>query len=350
MPTQRRFPAEWEPQSAVMLTWPHQFGDWHSRLASVEPVFLNIARAVTQHEYLLINCYDLHHKEHVQKLLEQAAVNSGNVILHICKSNDSWARDHGPVTVMENDCAEILDFTFNGWGEKYPANLDNAITGHLASMNYFGKTGVTEIDLVMEGGSLESDGADTILTTTRCLLHPKRNPGMNRKQIEQRLGELLGTERVLWLEHGALSGDDTDGHIDMLARFVSPDSIVYQSCSETGYQYYDDLIAMKAELEKLVQPDGQPYRLRALPWPTAQINTTGDRLPASYANFLIINNAVLVPVYQDDADEAACETIQSVCPDREVIPVNCRPLIEQFGSLHCVTMQLPEAVDLQPGK
>ena len=342
----RCLPAEWEPQAGVMLTWPHTKSDWQTRLSSIEPVFVNLAHEITKREKLLVVAFKLDHQKHIQNLLNKAGVNTDNVVFALCHSNDSWARDHAPISVVKNGQAQLLDFTFNGWGEKYPAELDNAITGELLKQGVFGATPVSSVGLVLEGGSIDSDGAGSLLLTSRSLLHPKRNPAMNRQQLERRLTELLGAEYFLWLEHGELSGDDTDGHIDMLARFTSPDTIVYQSCTETAYSFYSELNSMHSELEAFVQPDGEPYQLVALPWPLAQVNSKGDRLPASYANFLIINQAVLVPVYGDDADDTACEVIQSVFPEREIVPINCRPLIEQFGSLHCVTMQFPEGVDI----
>jgi agmatine/peptidylarginine deiminase len=342
----RCLPAEWEPQAGVMLTWPHINSDWRSSLLNIEPVFVNLACEISKREKLLIVALNLDHQEHIKTLLNQAEVNNDNVVFVICGSNDSWARDHGPITILENNQAQLLDFSFNGWGDKYPFYLDNAITGHLFKSGLFGKTPVDAVELILEGGSIDSDGAGSLMVTSRCLLHPKRNPGKNQQQLEKQLTELLGTKHFLWLEHGVLAGDDTDGHIDMLARFASPDTIIYQSCTETAYPYFAELNNMQAELERFVQADGQPYRLVALPWPAAQVNSKGDCLPLSYANFLLINQAVLVPAYMDDADEAACEVIQSLFLDREIVSINCCPLIEQFGSLHCATMQFPEGVDL----
>ena len=329
-----------------MLTWPHANSDWRSRLAAVDRVFVNLSREIAAREKLLVNCYDNTHRQHVQWLLEKQQIDLTAVTLHIAVSNDSWARDHGPVTILENNHAQLLDFTFNGWGNRYPAELDNAITQKMAAHGLFGQTPLTSVDLVMEGGSLESDGAGTLLTTSQCLLHGQRNPSLDQDMLERRLGEIFGIERFLWLESGKLIGDDTDSHIDMLARFVNPQTIVYQSCDETAYRYYADLKRMETELENLKRADGEPYQLHALPWPAPKTNAAGERLPASYANFLIINGAVLVPGYADPADVTACDIIQSAFPEREVISIDCRPLIEQAGSLHCVTMQFPEAVAL----
>ncbi len=242
----------------------------------------------------------------------------------VVASNDTWARDHGPITVLDSGRPKLLDFQFNGWGNKYSAAADNAITMELAQRGVFAPAVVESVDLVLEGGSIESDGAGTLLTTACCLLHPQRNPELSRQQLEQRLCSLLGAERVLWLEHGALEGDDTDGHVDMLARFCPGDTIVYQSCAESGYGAYRELKTMETELTELRSVTGQPYHLVPLPWPQARYAPDGRRLPASYANFLVINGAVLVPAYDDPADARAVRTTAALFPAAGHRPDSCR--------------------------
>lgn len=342
----RRLPAEWEPQSGVLLTWPHPHGDWRNSLDTVEAVFTHIASEIAQRETLVVVCYDRSHRQHIREVLGRAGVDGRAVRYGISPSNDAWARDHAPLTVLDKGRPVLLDFLFNGWGGKYPYARDNAVSRALATQGVFATSPMISLDLVLEGGSIDSDGHGTLLTTPRCLLHPARNPGMQRPRLRQLLQEHLGISRIHWLQHGALAGDDTDGHIDMLARFAARDTLLYQACDERDYPYFDDLQAMRAELESLTCGDGKPYRLLALPWPGPKYNPAGQRLPASYANFLILNAAVLVPTYEDRADDAACDVIQSAFPDRTVVAVNCRPLIEQYGSLHCVTMQFPAAVEL----
>ena len=328
-----------------MLTWPHAQGDWADSLAEAEAVFLDIAREIALREKLLVNCATAAQGERITGLLVEAGVPPAHIVTAIVPSDDTWARDHGPLTVLQQGQPRLLDFCFNGWGNKYPAQADNAITRRLAEQGCFGETPVKSIDLVLEGGSIDSDGAGSLLTTRSCLLHPQRNPQLSAEHLAQQLCQRLGAQRLLWLQHGALEGDDTDGHIDMLARFTDRDSIVFQACDEPGYRYHDALQAMQQELQQLRTLDGKPYRLRALPWPSARYLADGTRLPASYANFLVINAAVLLPVYNDSADDAATAVLQACFPQRDIIPIPCLPLIRQFGSLHCLTMQFPKGVE-----
>jgi len=328
-----------------MLTWPHEESDWAPLLAEVEPVFYRIALEIARRETVLINCASGDAARTVRSKLLEAGAAADNLVFAIVASNDTWARDHGAITVIESGQPRILDFKFNGWGNKFRADADNAITPSLISQGVFGAVASESFEMIFEGGSIDSDGSGTLLTTVSCLLHPQRNPGESRDSVEQKLCEILGAERVLWLEHGELEGDDTDGHIDMLARFVDAHTILYQSCDETDYSGYAELTAMEAELARLATLDGQPYRLVPLPWPQAKFDADGARLPASYANFLVINDAVLVPSYDDPADKAAAQQIQACFPDRLVVQIPCLTVIQQHGSLHCLTMQFPKGVE-----
>lgn len=337
-------PAEWEPQDGVLLTWPHAHSDWAPSLPEVEPVFIEIARQIALREQVIISCYHDAHMDHVRRRLEQAGVNLKRAHLYIVPSNDTWVRDHGPITVYQNNVPTLLDFTFNGWGDKFKSDLDNQVTRHLHSLGAFGVTAMQTINMVLEGGGIETDGAGSLLTTESCLLSPQRNPQLNKQQIEARLNALLGVERVLWLKHGQLAGDDTDGHIDTLARFCDAQTITYIACDDPRDEHSMKLQAMEAELKLLRTREGKPYRLVPLPWPQAKFSGDGKRLPASYANFLIINGAVLAPTYDDPADAEVLVRLRTCFPDREVIDIPCLPLIKQYGSLHCVTMQLPAGV------
>nr|WP_282451773.1 agmatine deiminase family protein [Marinobacter koreensis] len=340
-------PAEWAPQSAVMLTWPHPGTDWASHLEAVEPVFEAIARAVLHFEHLVISCEHVFRLQELQKSLNRYAEESGlpgRVLAVPAPADDTWARDHGPITVETDDGPTLLDFRFNAWGGKFPWEKDNALNRHLSNAGVFGSTPLSEVDFVLEGGSIESDGQGTLLTTSECLLTPSRNPTHGRADIEQLLSELLGVERILWLNHGYLAGDDTDSHIDTLARFCATDHICYVACPDVADEHYSALAAMEEELQEFRQANGEPYKLTALPWPDAIYSDEGERLPATYANFLIINGAVLAPVYGIPQDETAISVLQELFPNRDIVPINCRPLIEQHGSLHCVTMQIPAGV------
>jgi agmatine deiminase len=268
----------------------------------------------------------------------------GRVTLCPIATNDTWARDFGPITVFENGSPLLLDFGFNAWGLKFPADLDNRITANLARIGAFGHCPVHVPGLILEGGSLDSDGNGTLLTTSACLLSPNRNPHLDRAGIEQALCDHLGARRVLWLEHGALAGDDTDAHIDTLARFCPDDTIVHVCCDNPADEHCAELTAMATELRTFRTVRGAPYRLVPLPWPQPCHDADGHRLPATYANFLAINEAVLVPTYNVPQDATALQILAEVFPDREIIGIDCRPLIVQHGSLHCVTMQIPQGV------
>lgn len=344
-------PAEWAPQSGVLLTWPHADSDWGPLLAAVEPVFLRIAVEVARREDVVIVCNDATLAGRVRGLLADAGVDPGRVRLHVAASQDTWARDHGPITVVRRGCPLLLDFRFDGWGGKYPAQLDDQISRKLHTLGAFELAAMASVDLVLEGGSIESDGEGTLLTTRRCLLSAGRG-GRSQAELEGQLIALFGLERVLWLEHGQLEGDDTDSHIDTLARFTDPRTIAYQGCDDRGDPHFAELQAMADELGRLRTLAGAPYRLVRLPWPRAchaAPGAPGRRLPASYANFLIINGAVLVPTYDDPADERALASLAACFPGREVVGIDCRTVIEQGGSLHCLTMQLPAHLSLGPG-
>ena len=299
---------------------------------------------MTRRERLLVVCRDPAHRQHVRLLLSGAGVALEAVSLVLAPSNDSWARDHGPITILEDGAPHLMSFRFNGWGNKYPADLDAAITGKLHEAGAFGATPLERADLVLEGGSIDSDGQGTLLTTSRCLLSRHRNSGASRVAMEQALGKLLGARRVLWLEHGMLVGDDTDGHVDMLARFCATDTIAYTACETPDDEHFHELQAMAGELAGLRTGRGEPYRLVPLPLPGPKRDDEGRRLPASYANFLVINGAVLVPVYGDAADNVALQCLGDCFPDRALVAIPALPLIRQYGSLHCVTMQLPAGV------
>lgn len=336
-----RLPAEWEPQDGVMLAWPHQATDWQPMLEQAEMVFAHIIREIAMQEKVVIAAPDT---ARVEDRLASAGVRLANVRTYQISTNDTWARDFGPVTIFVQGEATLLNFGFNGWGLKFPACLDNCVTSHLYAMGAFSGISLATMGLILEGGSIESDGNGTIMTTAECLLNPNRNPHLSRQEIEEELFALLGAERVLWLENGYLAGDDTDCHIDTLARFAPDDTILYVACDNPEDEHFESLKAMREELELLQTKDERGYRLLPLPWPRPRLDNDGQRLPATYANFLVINGAVLVPTYDDPADSVALETVQQAFPGRKVIGINCLPLIQQHGSLHCVTMQFPKGV------
>lgn len=341
---ERHTPAEWSPQYGVLLTWPHDRSDWAPVLDQVEAVYIDLSRHISRHEHVVICCRDQPHHDHIVELFGRASVKIDRISFYIVPTNDTWTRDYGPLTIMEQDDCILMDFTFNGWGNKFDAGLDNLATKHLHALGAFASTPVTTIDLVLEGGSIDFDGEGTMITTSRCLLTPTRNPDLNRNQIETRLKELFGINRILWLEQGMLTGDDTDSHVDVLARFCDNKTIAYTSCDDRTQGHFDELRLMEAELASFRTADNEPYRLVPLPVPGPKYDDDGMQLPASYANFLIINKAVLVPIYDDPMDTVALERLDSCFPDRKIIGIDCLPLISQHGSLHCVTMQLPAMI------
>ena len=310
-----RLPAEWESQSMVQLTWPHAKTDWAPMLDEITETYNEMAATIRKYEDLLI-------------------VGEPN--------NDTWARDHGFITLVDDEGgAKLLDFCFNGWGEKFEAELDNAINRRIYDEGKVKGEYVDCLDFVLEGGSIESDGEGTIFTTSCCLLAPHRNQPMTKDEIEGRLKRDLCAERVLWIDYGHLVGDDTDGHIDTLVRIAPNYTLLYIGCDDESDEQYEDLKKMEEQLKTFRTLDGKPYKLVKLPSPRP-IYEDGERLPATYANFLIINGAVLVPTYnQPDLDAEAMKLIGEVFPDRNIIGIDCRSVIKQHGSLHCCTMQYP---------
>jgi agmatine deiminase len=337
----RRLPAEWEEQDGVLVAWPHEETDWRHCLDEVEPVFLNIIKNVSRFERVVLVAPD---REIMEMRLDSAGIGPDRIEIFEIDSNDTWSRDFGPLTVLDDDKPRILDFAFNGWGLKFPADLDNLLTRRLHKSGAFGKTPLETIGMVLEGGSIESDGHGTILTTAECLLGPNRNPHLTRMEIEELLGAHFGAERLLWLHNGFLEGDDTDSHIDTLARICPEDTIVHISCDDEQDAHFPALRAMAEELKGFRTRDGRHYRLLPLPWPAPRHDREGNRLPATYANYLVINGAVLAPAYGDKNDAAALCVLREAFPGREVIGIDCLPLIQQHGSLHCVTMQIPKGV------
>ena len=339
----RRLPAEWEAQSAIQFTFPHEDSDWLPMLDEVVPCFVRLIEVASQYQKVLVVCKD---KEKTASLLRGAKLS--NLTLVSLPSNDTWARDHGAITVFDNEKPVLLDFVFNGWGLKFAADKDNLITQRLYDKGIFRTKKILKGGLALEGGGIESDGKGTLLTTAECLLSPNRNPHLSKKQIEQKLKQLFGVNRILWLENGYLAGDDTDSHIDTLARFCDENTIAYVQCTDPNDEHFAALQRMENELRAFRTvtngEEGQPYKLVPLPMSEAIYDEDGLRLPATYANFLIMNGAVLVPTYDVPQDAEALKILRGCFPDREVIGLDCRPLIYQHGSLHCVTMQFPEGV------
>ncbi|KRG47833.1 agmatine deiminase [Stenotrophomonas panacihumi] len=339
MTEQLRFPAEWEGQSAVLIAWPHAETDWAQRLGEVEETYIALVAAITRFERAVICVADEDLQTYAEARLRSARIDMDQVRFVAAEYDDTWLRDSGPITLRRADGGfRLLDFRFTGWGGKFEASRDDQLVGVLHDAGLFHDAEVQSIDFALEGGAIDTDGAGTLLTTWQCL--HERHPQRSRESLTTDLATWLAQDRVLWLDHGYLEGDDTDAHVDTLARFAGPDAIVFQSCDDPTDSHYAELQAMGAEIAALRQANGQPYRLFPLPW-AEPILDEGRRLAASYANFLIVNGAVLMPAYGDAADAKAQAVLAEAFPDREIVPVPCRALIWQNGSLHCITMQLP---------
>jgi agmatine/peptidylarginine deiminase len=337
-----RLPAEWEPQDGVLLAWPHEGTDWAPILGEVEQTYVALVVALARFTRALVICADPALEARARRLLEAADARLDRTRFLRAPYDDTWLRDSGPITLADGAQRRLLDFRFTGWGGKFEASRDDRLVERLCAGGWFGRHPRQRIDWALEGGAIDADGAGTVLTTWQCL--HQRHPRLSRGEMVETLASHLHAERVLMLERGWLQGDDTDAHIDTLARFAPGGRIVWQDCDLAGDVHHAELRAMGAELATLRTTDGRPYALDALPWARPIHDADGRRLAASYANFLVTDGAVLMPAYGDPADGAALAVLAAAFPGRQAVAVPCRPLIEQNGSLHCITMQLPRGV------
>jgi agmatine deiminase len=332
-------PAEWAPHQATWISWPHKRESWPGKFEPVEPVMVQAVAALSRSETVRINVLDRRHEEHVQQLLE-GRVPRDRVVFHRFPTNDAWCRDHGAIFVTRRDepgAALALDFRFNSWGGKYPPfDLDDAVPPQMGAA-----LGVPchRVDMVLEGGSIDVNGAGALLTTEQCLLNPNRNPQMTQAMIEQLLRDTLGVQQIVWLGEGIV-GDDTDGHIDDLTRFVAEDTVVTVVERDRRDANYEPLAENRERLDNVRLQDGRPLRVIELGMPRP-VEWQGDRLPASYANFYIGNRVVLMPAFNDPADEANRLALSRCFPGREVVAIDCTDLVLGLGTFHCLTQQVP---------
>lgn len=334
-----RMPAEWEPQAAVWLSWPHKRASWPGLFRGIPATFAGFVAAISRFEPVHINCAAAL-QARARRLCVQAGADMGRVTFHDHPTNDAWCRDHGPIFVKNDQTGEVAltDWAYNAWGGKYPPfDLDNEIPPAIARA-----TGLRRFvnDMILEGGSIEVNGQGVLLTSEQCLLHPNRNPGLNRAQIEQNLRDYLGVTEILWLGEGII-GDDTDGHIDDMTRFFKPDGFI--TCVEPDPKRKNHLI-LQANLERLKKfrtAQGRPYDIVELPMPKP-FGYQRQLVPASYANYLVINGAVLVPTFRQPGNDQRALAILAQCfPGREVIGIDCYHLIWGLGTLHCISQQQP---------
>ena len=338
MKTAFRLPAEWEAQAGVIIAWPHAGTDWAPRLAQIETAYVALASAIARFEPVLICVANAVVRDRANGLLTAAGVDATRVRFVEAAYDDTWLRDSGPLTLSDGSGFELVDFRFTGWGGKFAGGRDDRLIEALLARGVFRSARHRRIDWALEGGAIESDGNGTLLTTWRCL--HQRHPQMSLEAMDAQLLDAFGASRVLWLQYGYLEGDDTDAHIDTLARFAPDDAIVFQTCDDPADPHYDELARMHEEIARLRTVDGQPYRLFPLPWARAIVDE-GRRLASSYANYLVVNDAVLMPAYGGATDAEAAKVIAAAHPGRQIVQVDARALIWQNGSVHCLTMQVP---------
>lgn len=338
-----RFPAEWELDCAILLSWPHKDSDWVDILDEVTECYVNMVAAFAKYHPVIVVAPDISIPQHQLRHIDKE-----NILFFQTPTNDTWVRDYGPLTIIDSDGAfSVNDYAFNGWGLKFAADKDNLVTASLCRDKLIIAPRNNHLGFVLEGGSVESDGHGTILTTSECLLSPNRNGDLSRTQIEEYLCHSLGAKRILWLDHGGLAGDDTDSHIDTLARIAPHNTIYFVATDDKADRHFESLAAMKEDLLKLRTAEGSPYNLIALPLPDAIYDEDGYRLPATYANYLATPKAIFLPVYgQKQNDYLASQLMRIAFPQHDIVEIDCNALIKQHGSLHCSTMQLP--IDILP--
>jgi agmatine deiminase len=333
-------PAEWEPHEATWLSWPHREGiSFPNAYERVLPVLARAVDALADSETVCINVMDADEEAFVRFVLDREKARSGHVIFHHLPTNEPWCRDHGPifVTRMAEPQMAVINWGYNAWGEKYPPfDLDDAVPLAVAAMK---DLPVYSPGIVLEGGSIEVNGCGTLLTTQSCLLNPNRNPELSKERIEQKLRDYLGVNNILWLGEG-IEGDDTDGHIDDITRFVAPTTVVTALEENENDPNHRPLQKNAEKLSRMKTENGTALEVVSLPMP-AKIVREGQRLPASYANFYIANSAVLLPVFETIHDRSAVAVLQKVFPERRIVPIDCRELIWGLGAFHCLTQQQP---------
>lgn len=335
-----RFPAEWERQTATWLSWAHKEASWPGKFEPIPDVYTHIVRTIAEFQHVNINVIDQSMHDDVRSRLERAGVDASRYTLYMIPTNDAWCRDHGPAFVVNpqaSDPLAIVDWGYNAWGGKYPPfDLDDVVPTRIGELR---RLPVFHPGIVMEGGAIDVNGKGCLLTTKACLLNENRNPHLTQSEIELYLREYYGQEKILWLEDGIV-GDDTDGHVDDLARFINPSTIVTVMEEDPGDENYAILWENRKILSTLTDQDDRPFRIVELPMPGV-VEYDGQRLPASYANFLIGNGFVIVPTFNHPNDASAIEILQREFSDRRVIGIDCVDLVWGLGTLHCISQQEP---------
>lgn len=338
----KQFLPEWTPIDGVLLALPHENTDWNYILPEARLQYKEIVETFAQEGLrVILLCKDV---EDAECLLDKAA--HKNITFVEMEYNDTWTRDYGPLTILKHGDLRAIDFGFNGWGLKFAADKDNQVNRRLHEKSVFSK-GIyrNETAFILEGGSVDTDGDGTVLTTTKCLCSPNRNGYLTKKEADEQIRKRLGSQHVLFLDYGALMGDDTDSHIDTLARMAPDNVILFTGCRDVDDPQFEELLKMRAQLSMFRNAEGNPYNLVELPLPDAIFDENGERLPATYANYLVTENILFMPTYSQPAkDSLAMQTVRIAFPNHKVVGIDCRTLIRQHGSLHCATMQLPQGV------
>lgn len=332
-----RFPAEWEYDCAVLLAWPHADTDWNYMIDEVNQCYTELVKAITKFHPVIVISPETDCLKQFFNDEELSLITFVNI-----PTNDTWTRDYGPISVEKDGKYQLLDFCFNGWGMKFAANKDNLVNTILKKQNLITAPLINCRNFVFEGGAIESDGCGNLMTTSLCQLSPNRNATLTKKDIETKLTQVFGTESLIWVNHGYLAGDDTDSHIDTLARFAPNFTIVYVGCDDSEDEHFEELSLMKEDLKNARRQNGLPFNLIELPLPDPIFDEDGYRLPATYANFLATSKAVFMPIYGQARKDELAKQLLMMAFERPVITVDCRALIKQHGSLHCATMQIPK--------
>jgi agmatine deiminase len=336
-----RMPAEWEPHEATWISWPHKEESWPGKMHIIPKVMAEIIWHLAGSEKVYINVGDAGMEEFVRGVLKESGIDLAQIDFYRIPTNDAWVRDHGPIFVVRESGSKreraILDWGYNAWGNKYPPyDLDDVVPSRIA--NQWGMP-LFEPGIILEGGSVDLNGRGTLLTSEQCLLNKNRNPKLSKAQIEQYLRDFLGVRHILWLGDG-ITGDDTDGHVDDLTRFINPTTVVTMVEEDPADENYQVLQDNLERLRSMKDQDGRPLDIMLLPMP-GRVDYENQRLPASYANFYIANKKVLVPTYRHSNDARAISILQKCFPDREVVGIDCTDLVWGLGAIHCLTQQVP---------
>lgn len=333
------FLPEWTPQDSILMALPSSNTDWDYILDEALDQYRRIIKTFTDENVkVVLLCHD---EKDAREIL--SGCNQNNIIYIECEYNDTWTRDYGPLTVIRHDRLRALDFGFNGWGLKFASNKDNLVNLQLKDKFVILPTTYrNQRDFILEGGSVETDGEGTLLTTSKCICSPNRNGGLSKQEAETELQRRLGVSHVLFLDYGTLDGDDTDSHIDTLARIAPENLILFTGCRNMNDSHFEEFLKMRAQLTMFRNAQGEPFNLLELPMPDPIYDENGERLPATYANYLVTDRAIFMPTYnQPLTDSLAMQTVKIAFPDHKIIGIDCTTLIKQHGSLHCATMQIP---------